>query len=186
MYNSSPSITPFVQSLPPAQGSQSGPPQSTPVSAPFISSSVHVGQASQSGPPQSTPASFPFSNPSPHNSPHATPVSPPQSMPVSPGSWTPLKLGSQGPHSPPQSTHCSPSKTSYCPFSHGSHASQIGPPQSINSSPLFKMPSKQFSGILLSSFRHPVPQKTAATASSRRFDVFIFSRLWFPNFISLN
>lgn len=47
------------------QAVQSVPPQSVPVSSPFITPSVQVGQAGQS-PPQSTPVSAPFCIPSIH------------------------------------------------------------------------------------------------------------------------
>ena len=85
------------------------PPQSTPVSVPFCTPSVHVGVGGHAGhvPPQSTPVSVPFCpRPSRRRRRHAGHV-PPQSTPVSVPFLIPsvhVGAGGQAGHEPPQST----------------------------------------------------------------------------------
>ncbi len=76
------------------QGAQSGPPQSTSVSLPFMMPSEQVAatiQGAQSGPPQSTSVSLPFMMPSEQVGAviQGSQSGPPQSTPSSWPFWTP-------------------------------------------------------------------------------------------------
>jgi hypothetical protein len=107
--------------------------------------------------------------PSPHNSEQGPQLVPPQSIPTSSPSWIQLLQGSQAPHSPPQSKQVSPKSGWKMPSVQWSHSSQ-GPPQSTNCSLLFKIPSKQLGGILLSGFGHPVSNIKAPMAKTNRLE----------------
>jgi hypothetical protein len=122
-----------------AHPGQFGPPQSTSVSLPFWTPSLHVGTAQ--APAAQTPLTQSLAPAQPLPSAHLGQFGPPQSMSVSPSFWIPsLHVGAGAAHTPAVQT---PLRQSFAPAQPlpSAHLGQFGPPQSTSVSPSFWIPS---------------------------------------------